>query len=176
MAFRYDVMELNTAVKPFVLAHLLFERGIDRVLYLDPDILVLSTLDPVFRELDACSIVLTPHATRPYQDAKQPDEISLLRTGAYNLGFIGVAKTEESRAMLNWWQERCREHCVVQPEDGLFVDQKWIDLVPGFHPGTRSCATRGSTSRTGTSTSAPSTHSTRRAATARRSTSSTSAG
>ena len=84
-----------------------------------------------------CSIVLTPHATRPYQDAKQPDEISLLRTGAYNLGFIGVAKTEESRAMLNWWQERCREHCVVQPEDGLFVDQKWIDLVPGFHPGTK---------------------------------------
>ena len=95
----------------------------------------------MFRELDACSIVLTPHATRPYQDAKQPDEITLLRTGAYNLGFIGVAKTEESRAMLNWWQERCREHCVVQPEEGLFVDQKSM-ISSGFPPAPQdSCAT-----------------------------------
>ena len=26
------------------------------------------------------------------------------------------------------------DRCVVRVEEGLFVDQKWIDLVPGFYP------------------------------------------
>src|SRR6185295_7405733 len=39
--FRYDVMELSTAVKAYVLQWL-FERGHGKVLYLDPDIWVFA--------------------------------------------------------------------------------------------------------------------------------------
>ena len=41
--FRYTLLELNTAVKPWMFEHL-FERGYDRVIYLDPDIVVYSPL------------------------------------------------------------------------------------------------------------------------------------
>src|SRR5215468_574550 len=136
MAFQYDLMELSTAVKPFVLEHLLFERGIEQLLYLDPDILVLSPLTWLFEQLDRASILLTPHATRPYHDTKLPGEHLLLQTGAYNLGFFGVAATDQAREMLRWWQGHCYDDCAVRPEQGLFVDQKWVDLVPGFYPDT----------------------------------------
>src|ERR687895_161120 len=38
MAALYDVLELSTAVKPWLLRHLLGARGLERVTYLDPDI------------------------------------------------------------------------------------------------------------------------------------------
>ncbi len=56
----------------------------------------------------------------------------MLLFGAYNLGFIGVAAGEETDRFLAWWQARLRRHCVLAPERGLFVNQKWIDLVPGL--------------------------------------------
>src|SRR5689334_13466376 len=37
--FRYTLLELDTAVKPWLMAHL-FDRGYDRVIYLDPDVFV----------------------------------------------------------------------------------------------------------------------------------------
>ena len=40
MAAAYDVMELSTAVKPWLLRHLLERQGVDSVAYLDPDIQV----------------------------------------------------------------------------------------------------------------------------------------
>ena len=40
LAFRCDILELNTAVKPFVFKYLRDEVGLDRVFYFDPDILV----------------------------------------------------------------------------------------------------------------------------------------
>src|SRR5690606_38681659 len=47
MCFRYDVMELATAVKPSVLRHLLTAAGFERVIYLDPDTQLLAPLDSV---------------------------------------------------------------------------------------------------------------------------------
>ena len=38
MVAGYGVLELSTAVKPWLLRHLLHERGAERVTYLDPDI------------------------------------------------------------------------------------------------------------------------------------------
>src|ERR1700744_4149742 len=60
-AFRYDVMELNTAVKPFMFQHL-FAEGHDTVLYFDPDIEIFSRLEQILTPLrDGASFVLTPH-------------------------------------------------------------------------------------------------------------------
>src|SRR5450432_3422470 len=40
LCFKYDVKELCTAVKARLLEYLIREKGLDRLLYLDPDILV----------------------------------------------------------------------------------------------------------------------------------------
>ena len=47
MAAGYSVLELSTAVKPWLLRHLLHERGAERITYLDPDIQVFASLGEV---------------------------------------------------------------------------------------------------------------------------------
>src|SRR5437867_13377392 len=52
MAFKYDITEFSTAVKPYVLDYLLRTKGIQKLLYLDPDILVTKSLAELFQILD----------------------------------------------------------------------------------------------------------------------------
>ncbi len=60
-AFKYDILELNTNVKPSFLRYLL-NSGIEELVYLDPDIFVYKELTPIFDALSHSAIVLTPHA------------------------------------------------------------------------------------------------------------------
>jgi hypothetical protein len=133
MAFTYDILEFNTAVKPFFIKFL-FEKGYKKVIYFDPDILLLNKLDDLFRLLDSCSLVLTPHMTAPLppDDQHDPSELHMLRAGTYNLGFIALSAAEETTAFYTWWCQKCASSCYAELETGLFVDQKWINLAPGF--------------------------------------------
>ncbi len=131
-AFRYGVLEFNTAVKPFMIRHLL-ARGHDPVLYFDADIEVFAPLDGILQSLaDGASFVLTPHLLQPAEGDADPDDVGIMRAGAYNLGFLGVGSTAEVPAIIDWWARRLRYHCVIDPGRGLFVDQRFMDLVPGF--------------------------------------------
>lgn len=131
-AFTFDVLEFNTNVKPRVLKYLLSNH--DKAIYLDPDIQVFAPLDCVKNELIESSIVITPHYTKPIIDNHKPTDLDLLKFGAYNLGFVGVSKTDEAFAFLDWWGERCLDYGFYEPQSGLGVDQKWIDLAPSFFP------------------------------------------
>lgn len=135
--YRYSIMELNTAVKPFALADLFRRRDYETLLYIDPDILVFRPLAEVHAALEAASIVLTPHIRRPYHDEAMPGDLTILQSGTYNLGFLGLRNTASARAMLEWWMGKLYRDCVVDIPNGLFVDQKWIDLVPGMFPDHR---------------------------------------
>lgn len=135
LAFRYSILELATAVKPWLMEEL-FERGYDAVIYFDPDILLCSALEELESMVfGGASAVLTPHLTAPLQDSGSPGEIDILRAGTYNLGFIALGRPSVARDLLRWWQGKNEYHCIVQPDAGLFVDQKWIDLVPGMFEG-----------------------------------------
>ncbi|XEC93761.1 hypothetical protein AB6A23_20755 [Paenibacillus tarimensis] len=129
--FKYDVLELCTAVKPYLLEYLFKRAGVEKILYFDPDILITGSLAAVYQWLDRYSIVLTPHIMSPIGlDGCKPSEIDILKAGVYNLGFIGVSGGETTNRFLAWWKARLYHHCLAAPEQGLFVDQKWIDLVP----------------------------------------------
>lgn len=133
--FQYSITELNTAVKPYFLSYLFQKHGLKKIVYLDPDCWVLNSLSALSSLLDHSKIVLTPHITEPIEDSFEPDEVQFLRVGAYNLGFIGLSLSDETFRFLEWWKKRLYKRCVVAPEYGLFVDQKWIDLVPGLFSG-----------------------------------------
>lgn len=135
VAFRFDIMELNTNVKPTFLKHLLTDKGISRLLYLDPDILVYRQLEEAYNLLGTHSIVLTPHCTSPIYDDLRPAEQNFLQTGVFNLGFVGVNNTPESLRFLDWWGLRCLTLGFDEPRTGLFVDQKWANFVPCFFEG-----------------------------------------
>ncbi len=131
-AMKYDILELNTNVKPAFLKHLMRAYDLETVLYLDPDLFVYSPLTPVFDALQEASMVLTPHMTRPIHDGKLPGEQEMLYNGTYNLGFIGIRRCDESWEMLDWWETRCLELGFSEGRTGLFVDQKWMNLAPGL--------------------------------------------
>ena len=135
MVSAYSVIELSTAVKPWLLRKLLTEQ--DHAVYLDPDIRVMAPLDEIRALAVEHGIVLTPHNLTPIpRDGRYPSEESILIAGAYNLGFIGLGRSEAADGLLDWWSERLETDCVVDPASGRFVDQKWIDLVPGIWPET----------------------------------------
>jgi len=131
--FRYTIVELNTAVKPWMFEHL-FARGYDRVIYFDPDIVIYSPL----AELDAAPpqtfITLTPHLTGSIEGDEHPSERTILQAGTYNLGFLVVTRQPALSRFLAWWKGRLEFQCLVDPARGLFVDQKWMDLAPGLFP------------------------------------------
>jgi hypothetical protein len=130
MAFKYDILELNTNVKPTFLKALL-ARDIDQVVYLDPDILIYRALDSAFDALTEHSIVLSPHVLSPIADDGQ-SELILLSCGVFNLGFVGVKKCAETDRFLSWWENRCLNLAFNEQSTGMFVDQKWTNLVPCF--------------------------------------------
>ena len=131
--YAYDVVELNTALKPTFLSQT-FALGYQYVLYLDPDISVYASLDPVVNALSTADILLTPHSDAPVMDGLRPSDIDFLRTGSYNLGFIGLKSSDATKSFLLWWESRCLGLGFNDPTFGIFVDQKWIDLVPSFFP------------------------------------------
>lgn len=132
--YRYSIMELNTAVKPFAMSDIMSSRGYETLLYIDPDIMIYSPLTAVYDALLDASIVLIPHIRKPYYDSHVPSDISILQSGTYNLGFLGVKNTKCANAMLDWWMTKLNLDCIVDIPNGLFVDQKWMDLIPGFFP------------------------------------------
>lgn len=133
MSFMYDIIELNVALKPFLIQYLL-TKGYEKIIYFDVDIMVFNKLDLIMDLLDTYSIVITPHITKPILDEEgfNIKEQGFLKNGAYNAGFIAVSKTETTVAFLDWWSKKCKTVCFREPETGLFVDQKWLDLLPGL--------------------------------------------
>ena len=133
--FKYDVLELNTALKPYFF-ELLFERhGLRKLVYFDPDILVVSPVDRLFELLDVHAALLTPHLLDPIEDEQRPSEVDILRAGVYNLGFLGLSARPATRALLSWWKRRLYAGCFVDPDRGYFVDQRWMDLAPALFEG-----------------------------------------
>jgi len=129
--FRYSILELNTAIKPYVI-ELLFNDSWRKVVYFDPDIKVYQELVSLNGLLDEYQIVLTPHLTGFLDDEKKPGELEILQSGTYNLGFIALRNTKQTVVFVKWWQEKLYRDCVVDISKGLFVDQKWMDLVPAI--------------------------------------------
>ena len=135
LAFRYSILEFNTALKPFAISQLMREHDASPIIYIDPDIIFLSPLYEVFSLLKAgATAVLTPHLTNSLEDGKYPDELAISRVGSFNLGFIATGANHSRKDFIDWWCRKLEYGAYVNLEEGLFTDQKWIDLVPGMFP------------------------------------------
>ena len=134
MAFKYNIIEFNTSLKPFFIQYL-FDNGYEKIIYLDPDMMVFNSIEFIYDLLTDYSIVLTPHLTKPISTNERiyPLENMFLFVGTFNLGFIGISDRPDSRSILKWWKLKCSIECFMDyHQSGLFVDQKWCSLFPGF--------------------------------------------
>ncbi|GAB2773507.1 hypothetical protein GCM10027275_15610 [Rhabdobacter roseus] len=137
MCERYNITELNTAVKPFYFTYF-FQRFAEatNVIYFDPDIIVYQPLGGLLRSLGTSEAVLTPHINCPVNDRKTPNELHHLNTGVYNLGFVAFRRSTQTLAYIRWWEEKLRYECLIALCEGLFVDQNWMNFLPLFVPNT----------------------------------------
>jgi len=119
---------LRWSLKSVWMYYLLTTGGYNYVAFTDPDLFFFG--DPVFLfdEIENSSVLLSPHwrSSDPVQD---PFNFELnFRDGIYNGGFIGA-----STAGLNafeWLATACLYKCERTFDRGLFVDQKYLDLLP----------------------------------------------
>lgn len=133
LAAKYNIIELNTAVKPTAIRYLFEKRNAQRVIYLDPDTKLFAPLSSVHDDLERFSIVLTPHIYEPIPfDGKGPGENIFLNYGLYNLGFIALKAGEQTISLLKWWKEWTYHAGFDKVENGYFVDQLPMNLVPIF--------------------------------------------
>ena len=134
--FGHNVVEACTAVKGAAARHILNKPGCEKLFYFDPDIAVFNPMTDIVDLLDTCDIVLTPHQIAPEprtaRQAIRDNEITSLSHGAYNLGFLALANRDEGRRCAEWWDDRLRDWCHDRRDIGIFVDQKWCDLIPCF--------------------------------------------
>lgn len=134
--FEHTVVELCTAIKGQALVNFL-ESGSEKVVYLDPDIVVYDDLVVLEKYLDHHDIILTPHQTHPEKNRNDiiHNEICSLQHGTYNFGFYAVRNNDNGLKFARWWRDRLIDFCYDDIPNGIFTDQKWGDLVPAMFDG-----------------------------------------
>ncbi len=136
--FKHTVVELCTAVKGIYLQKLA-DDGHTRVIYIDPDIAVFNSLEPLNDILDSQGIILAPHMLEPSFDAQMimnNEILSAMRHGIFNLGFLAInTEQKDGRRFVDWWAHRLFHYCYADYDKGIFTDQKWCDHAPAFFDG-----------------------------------------
>ena len=133
MALRYSVLELSTAVKPWLLRHLMDVTG-GPITYLDPDIKVYGSAEPLDDLARRHGVVLTPHNTEPdpaRRSQAEPGRHHDRRRLQPRLR-LACAPGREVDGCWTGGRSGLLRECRVDPRWGYFVDQRWFDLAPGF--------------------------------------------
>jgi hypothetical protein len=136
LAFKYDLTEFCTAIKPICFEYI-FELNYDKVIYLDPDIYVFSNINHIFAGLDDHPICLAPHIIYPELNyTGYWPQGRILAAGVFNLGFIGLKKNDRTILFITWWKNNLERFCFNERREGLFTDQKWMNFCPIYFPET----------------------------------------
>lgn len=132
MAFKYDLTEFCTSIKPFCFEHV-FADGYDKAYYFDPDIFVFSSIGEISKSLDNHSMTLTPQIAGIHVNyTGEHPEWAMNVNGIFNLGFCGIRNNQWGNLVVQWWKERLRDNAFTDRSVGEFTDQKWMDWIPGF--------------------------------------------
>jgi hypothetical protein len=110
---------------------------IDRITYLDADLLFFSNPQPIFDEMGDASVFFTAHRFPDFLRAHYE------RHGVYNVGVLSWRRDAQGLACLDWWRDCCLDWCHDRIEAGRYADQKYLEewprrftgVVEGRHPG-----------------------------------------
>jgi hypothetical protein len=151
MCFYYNAFELCCALRGFLHEYMFERTSIQKWIFLDSDIMIFSPLDVIFEQLETTSILLTPHNTiKPINDSYIASyEVSILKCGLYNAGFLGLNRTEISKEFIVWFKSRLKNFAFddvtnqERRDRGLFVDQLWLNLAPLYFHEVKNCLEPG---------------------------------
>ena len=100
----------------------------ERVTYVDADMYLLKSPDPIFDEFRASgkAVMITDHAYDAEYDASAT-------SGQYCVQFMTFVRGSSERVR-QWWEDRCVEWCFDRVEEGKLGDQKYLDDWPTRFP------------------------------------------
>jgi hypothetical protein len=120
--------EFRWSMKPVFIKYLLVEKKYDKVIFIDPDTYFFNDYNFLFDDLDKYDVLLTPHWRGPDPYIVPKNFHFSLTQGIFNGGFVG-ANVNGTHAM-DWWAMVCEYACEKNSMKGLYVDQKYLDLLP----------------------------------------------
>lgn len=126
--FSHTPFEMCCLLKPVIAKYHLLNNECDFLLFLDSDT---YTYSPFLTELSQTNakILLSPHALYPETINRfEP----FLRSGAFNAGLFAIKRHHEAFEFLNWWSAMVNFKCIQDPNNGLLLEQKWLDLAPSL--------------------------------------------
>jgi hypothetical protein len=139
MSFYYGSAEFCWSLRGFVHEYMQNHTQHETWLFLDSDMMVSGSFDPIFAQLDHCSILLNPHFQKTgYLPAGSWIELEVLRAGKFNGGFLGLRRSPTTAAFIAWFKARLARFAFDEPgfEETRYLhgDQLWLDFVPIHFP------------------------------------------
>ncbi len=106
------------------------DRKIDFLTYLDADLFLYSSPQPVFDEMGDDSIAMFAH--------RFPDKLKYMEVnGIYNVGWLSFRRDDNALGCLHEWREQCLDWCYDRCEDGKYGDQNYLNNWQRDHQGVR---------------------------------------
>lgn len=131
--YQYPAVAAARAVQPYLIRHL-FDRGVQKLVYLDVQTWVQGPLTDMWSALDAAPLVLTPILLRSQTDDHIVGMESMAQQGVYDLGCLALRPGTDTDWFLDWWQD-CVSASSINQDSGLLA-HGWINLAPAYLPGT----------------------------------------
>lgn len=123
-----DKDKMRWCLKP-VFMHYLLDKGIaDSVLYVDNDIFFFEPFYNLYDYVGNSGVWLTPHwrCMNPFEDGHVFKDS--FTDGMFNAGFVGASRAGKN--ILEWWAMANSFRCEKNRAEGLWDDQKYLDMLP----------------------------------------------
>jgi len=123
-------LEFALTCKSWLLLHLLPQTPAGELLtYLEADLYFFSPLRPVYDEIGAASVAITPF--------RYPASLAHLeRHGKFNAGWVSLRHDATGLACAADWAEKCAVWCFTLLESVRYAEQKYLDAWSTQFPGT----------------------------------------
>lgn len=133
MAFKYNLTEFCTCIKPFCIEYFFQKMEYETCCYMDPDTYLFSDFNYIYDKLSKFLVVTAPHITIPdYPYTGDLPDRSFLFNGISNFGFGGFRNHPKTINLLKWWENRLTYLCFGEMLWAVCTDQKWTDFFPAF--------------------------------------------
>ncbi|KUO49058.1 MAG: hypothetical protein APF76_10550 [Desulfitibacter sp. BRH_c19] len=103
--------------KASTMLYILGNYNADHIVWLDGDTYFYSSPNPIFREWDNYSVLLTKEKWKVVSSNGNESN------GIYNTGFIGFKNDKQGLRCLRWFRKKLIEWCYDEVENGLWSDQ-----------------------------------------------------
>jgi hypothetical protein len=102
-------------------------KFVNRITYLDADLMFYSSVDPLFAEIGSKSIAIIEHRF-------SERFLHLEAYGKFNVEWVTFVRDDAGLTCLKKWRDQCIEWCFARLEEGRMGDQKYLDYWPSDFP------------------------------------------